>query len=146
MADRQRPQLQPRSVRATYAGGDRIEMRVRGHVIQADQPLEDGGGDSAPTPSEIFVAGLAGCIAFYAERFLRRHHLPVEGLGVSCDYEWEEDPHRIGGISVTIDAPGLTEEKRTAFTRVVEHCTVHNTLLLPPQIAMQVLPTRSAVA
>jgi uncharacterized OsmC-like protein len=135
-----------RAIHATYAGGDRIEMRVRGHVIQADQPVEDGGEDSAPTPSEIFVAGLAGCIAFYAERFLRRHRLAIDGLAVSCDYEWEEHPHRIGGISITVDAPTVTEDRLAAFTRVVEHCTVHATLLQPPQVVMTVRGPRSAVA
>ena len=135
-----------RGIRATYAGGDRIEMRVRGHVIHADQPAEEGGGDTAPTPTEIFVAGLAGCIAYSAERFLRRHRLPAEGLSVGCDYEWEENPHRIGGISITVEVPGLTEERRVAFTRMVEHCTVHHTLIQPPQIVMTVRSARSGAA
>lgn len=136
-----------RVIRATYAGpGDRLEIRVRGHAMYADQPVEDGGGDTGPTPTEIFIAGLAGCIAFYAERFLRRHRLPVEGLAVGCEYAWDENPHRVGGISITVDAPGLPDSKREAFTRVVEHCTVHNTLLKPPDVVMRLLPARTAVA
>jgi putative redox protein len=40
-----------------------------------------GGGDVGPTPTELFVAGLASCVAFYARRYLRRHDIDAEGLG-----------------------------------------------------------------
>lgn len=137
---------QDRTVRVTSVGGDRLEITVRGHTMHADQPAEDGGGDTGPTPTEIFVAGLAGCIAYYAERFLRRHGLPVDGLVVGCEYEWAENPHRVGGIALTVDAPGLTRDKRPAFERVVEHCTVHNTLLQPPKVTLVVHNARTEAA
>jgi putative redox protein len=42
--------------------GDRFTISVRGHDITIDQPLGDGGDDEGPTPSELFVASLAGCV------------------------------------------------------------------------------------
>lgn len=59
--------------------GDRFRVEIRGHAVEVDQPIEDGGDDKAPTPTELFAASLASCVGFYAERFLRRHDLPVEG-------------------------------------------------------------------
>jgi putative redox protein len=125
-------------IRVTSEGGDRLTIRVRGHSMQADQPVADGGGDTGPTPTEIFVAGLAACIAFYAERFLRRSRLSTDGLEVACDYTWAENPHRVGAIDVAVSAPGLSEERRDAFARVIDHCTVHNTLRQPPAITVAV--------
>ena len=110
-------------IRATYEGGDRLVMNVRGHAIYSDQPVEDGGEDSAPTPTEMFVASLSACIAFYAERFLRRHGLSTDGLKVSSQYTWAENPHRVGEIDVVVDAPGVTAAKQEAFARVIGHCT-----------------------
>src|SRR6266545_1791870 len=69
-----------------YLDGDRFAVEVRDHVITVDQPLADGGQDTAPTPTEMFVASLAGCVAFYAHRFLARHHLPSAGLAVMTEY------------------------------------------------------------
>jgi uncharacterized OsmC-like protein len=123
---------------------DRMRIAVRGHELFADQPVEDGGDDSAPSPTEIFLAGLAGCVAFYAQRFLRRHGLTTDGLKVSCSYGWAENPHRVGEIDLRVDAPGLTSEKREAFARVIEHCTVHNTMRQPPAIRIDVAPTPTA--
>jgi uncharacterized OsmC-like protein len=37
-------------------------VTVRGHEIRSDQPVGDGGDDSAPTPTELLVASLAGCV------------------------------------------------------------------------------------
>ena len=58
-------------------------MAVRGHRIMADRPSEAGGEDSAATPTELFVASLATCAAFYAGRYLTRHGYSRDGLGVS---------------------------------------------------------------
>jgi uncharacterized OsmC-like protein len=121
-------------------------MEARGHVMFADQPVEDGGDDTAPTPTEIFVSGVGACVAFYAERFLRRHGLSATGLTVACDYWWAEQPHRIGAIHVTVKAPGLTDGQRDAFMRVIERCTLHNTLKVPPQVQIHVESARIAVA
>jgi putative redox protein len=135
-----------KAVVATHLGGDRLLVAVRGHTLLADQPVEDGGGDTAPTPTEIFIASLAGCVAFYAERFLRRHGLSTEGLKVACAYEWAEGPHRVGAIDVSVEAPSLTADRREAFERVIDHCTIHNTLRVPPAVRVSVTPARSAAA
>ena len=129
-----------------YEGRDRLRIEARGHRLFADQPVADGGEDTAPTPTELFVAALGACIAFYAERFLRRHALSTDGLKVACDYAWAEDPHRVGEISVAVEAPGLTPARREAFSRVIEHCTVHNSLLHPPAVRVTVGDARTAAA
>jgi putative redox protein len=123
-------------IRVSHVAGDRLRIAVREHVLFADQPLEGGGEDTAPTPTELFVAALGACIAFYAERYLRRHGIATDGLAVSCDYGWAEKPHRVGEITITVDAPGLPSERREAFQRVIEHCTLHSTLEVPPAIRL----------
>ena len=133
-------------VTVRYVDGDRLRISVRGHDVYTDQPREDGGGDTAPTPTELFVAGLAACVAFYAERFLRRNQLPADGLQVTCSYSWAEGPHRVGEIRLDVEAPGLLPEKRAAFERVIERCTVHNTLEHPPAVALRVSGAQTAAA
>jgi uncharacterized OsmC-like protein len=126
------------TIRVVHQGGDRLLMTVRGHEIRSDQPVADGGDDSAPTPTELFLASLAGCVTFYAERFLRRHELATDGLVVTCKYAWVANPTRIGEIDLTVEAPGLPPERLEAFSRVVGHCTVHNTLRQPPEVRIHV--------
>jgi len=127
------------AVTVRHLGGDRLGIQVRGHELLADQPLEEGGEDTAPTPTELFLGSLAACVGFYAERFLRRHGLPTAGLAVTCEWAWAQSPARVGGVELTVDAPGLTPERRLAFERVIEHCTIHNTLRQPPEVRTKVI-------
>ena len=127
-------------------GGDRLRIEVRGHELFTDQPVEDGGDNTAPTPTELLVASLAACIGFYAERFMRRHGLTTDGLKISCTYTWAENPHRVGGVELDLEVAGLTQAKRVAFTRVIEHCTVHNTLAQPPLVRIKIASAQPAAA
>jgi uncharacterized OsmC-like protein len=129
-----------------YEGGDRFGVDVRGHRLVVDQPVGDGGDDAGPTPTELFVVGLATCVGFYAERFLRRHGLPVDGLAVDCDFTMGEDrPARVTSVDVRVRLPaGFPEERRPALDRVVEHCTVHNTLRLGAEVRIGLVATPAA--
>lgn len=61
------------TVDVRFVTGESYEFAVRGHRMLVDQPPEAGGEDEAPTPTELFVASLATCVAFYAGRYLTRH-------------------------------------------------------------------------
>ena len=114
---------------------DRFEIEIRGHTITVDQPIADGGTDTAPTPTELFIACLASCVAFYARRYLARHHLSAEGLTVTADYDIGGRPTRVNRIGVVITPPpDLPDERRAAFLAVAAHCTVHNTLAEAPSV------------
>lgn len=117
--------------------GDRFAIDVRGHTLLVDQPTDAGGSDSAPTPTEMFLAGLASCVAFYARRYLARHTIPISGLAVSVNYDIGGRPTRVSRISVVVTPPDdLPGERRDAFLAVASHCTVHNTLTEPADIAV----------
>ncbi len=133
-------------ITVTHLGRDQLRVEARGHVLFADQPIGEGGDDTAPSPTEIFLAGLTACVAYYAERFLRRHQLSTLGLSVSCDYAWAENPHRVGEISLVVKAPSLPAARREAFARVIEHCTVHNTLQRAPAVQFRIDTPRTVAA
>lgn len=60
-----------------------LRRGVRGHRVVVDQPTDDGGEDTAPTPTELFVAGLASCVAFYAHDYLDQHRIDPAGKQVA---------------------------------------------------------------
>ena len=129
-----------------YRGGDRFRIRVRGHDIDVDQPVGDGGEDTAPTPTELFVAGLASCVAFYAGRYLARHGLPADGLEVIAGYETGSRPARVVAVRIEVTPPaGLPPQRRDALLAVASHCTVHNTLTTPPAIDIRLADAIEAV-
>lgn len=124
------------TTRVRHDHDDRYVIGIRGHEVVVDQPVSEGGQDTAPTPTELFVAGLASCVAFCAGRYLRRHGLPLEGLAVDCAWGFAEDrPTRVGDVTLWVHLPtGVPDERRVAFLAVIEHCTVHNSIVRAPEI------------
>jgi uncharacterized OsmC-like protein len=126
------------SVAVRHVDGDRFTIDVRGHSITVDQPVDAGGEDTAPSPTELFVAGLASCVAFYARRYLARHGLTSDGLEIRTEYELGGRPARVDDIRVTITPPpSLPADRVDAFLAVASHCTVHNTLEHPPTVRIE---------
>jgi uncharacterized OsmC-like protein len=123
---------------ARFVAGEAYEVTVRGHRFMVDQPTDAGGQDSAPTPTELFVASLASCVAFYAGRFLTRHGYGRDGLAVSVAYDMASDrPARVSNIRVMVRVPaGLPPQRWAALRAVVSHCTVHNSLASPPSVTI----------
>ncbi|MEU0397661.1 OsmC family protein [Streptomyces sp. NPDC006208] len=119
----------------TPISGDAYEVTMRGHVLTVDQPVPDGGHDTAPTPVELFVAAVTSCVAHYAGRFLDRHGIARKGLRVACDYTMaSEPPPRVASLSICVDVPELPPSRAAAMQAVISHCTVKNTLEAPPEI------------
>jgi putative redox protein len=128
-----------------FRSGESYEVIVRGHHFAVDQPVGDGGADDAPTPTELFVASLATCVAFYAGRYLTRHGHNRDGLGVTVNYRMAHDrPARITDIRLNVRPPkDLPAERWPALRAVVSHCTVHNSLVTPPTVRIDVRESNS---
>lgn len=123
------------AVRVVHESGDRFTVETRGHVITVDQPIADGGTDLGASPTDLFVAALASCVAHYARRFLDRHGLPDE-VTVDAGWTMTSSPRRVDSIQVFVRAPGLPGALESRFTKVIEHCTVHNTLMARPDVTI----------
>jgi putative redox protein len=122
----------------SYVDGESYAISVRGHRLVVDQPADAGGGDSAPTPTELFVASLASCVAFYAGRYLVRHGYSRAGLSVSAGFSMATGrPARVAAIRLTVRVPAsLPASRRAALLAVASHCTVHNSLVSPPLVTI----------
>jgi uncharacterized OsmC-like protein len=135
-----RPVAVVKQMDVRFRAGESYEVAVRGHRVRVDQPTDTGGEDTAATPTELFIASLATCVAFYAGRYLTRHGFSRDGLGVSVEYEMATDrPARVSGVRLTVRAPAaLPAEQRRALQAVSAHCTVHNTLVNPPSVSIDI--------
>jgi putative redox protein len=126
-------------VTVRHAGGDAYAITVRGHAVLVDQPEADGGQDAAASPTELLVASLASCVAFYAGRYLLRHGLDRSGLAVTAEFTMASGrPARVGDVRLRISVPGgIPPQRRDALLAVASHCTVHNTLRQQPGISIE---------
>ena len=133
-------------VKVTHLDRAKFAIQSRSHTILCDQPAENGGEDSGMTPPELLLSSLGSCAAFYAVQYLRTRNLAETGVEVTVTAEKLKQPARVGNFRVNVLCPvSLTEEQTEGLMRSVHHCLVHNTLLTPPEIAID-LTTKEIAA
>ena len=126
-------------VSVEHLGAVQFEIRARQHVIASDQPSESGGFDEGMTPPELLLASLGSCAAFYAAMYLRKHKLAEEGTKVRVTAGKRKDPPRLDDFRILVDVPaGLDPKHLEGLERAVHQCLIHNTLLHPPTIAIEI--------
>ncbi len=122
-----------------HLGALQFEIKARQHAILSDQPPENGGYDEGMTPPELLLASLGSCAGFYAAQYLRKHKLATEGTRVRVTADKLKDPARIDNFRIEIEAPAaLTEQHRAGVENAVHHCLIHNTLLHPPSMVVEI--------
>jgi uncharacterized OsmC-like protein len=125
------------SMKIRWVEGVQLAVEVRNHHLVVDQPAEEGGQDRGMTPTEMFVASLGTCIGYFALRFCQRHKIQTDGLKISMEWDYAEQPHRVGAIRVHASFPMKLEPALKArLQKVLEGCTVHQSLTHPPKITV----------
>ncbi|ADB50345.1 OsmC family protein [Conexibacter woesei] len=104
------------------------EIDVRGHTLRADEPVEEGGDDDAPSPQELLAASLASCTAITMEMYAKRKGWDIGRVAVEAEYAPAERgaPTR---FRLTLRLPAnLTEEQLERLSVIAAKCPVHRTL------------------
>jgi uncharacterized OsmC-like protein len=132
-------------VTVEHLGAVQFEIKARQHTISCDQPAENGGYDEGMTPPELLLASLGSCAGFYAAQYLHKYKLATEGTRVRVTAEKAKDPARIDNFRIEIETTiELSEQHRAGVERAVHHCLIHNTLLHPPKIEIDLKQTAGA--
>ncbi|HWR16257.1 MAG TPA: OsmC family protein [Terriglobales bacterium] len=122
-----------------HLGAVQFEIKARQHVIVSDQPADNGGYDEGMTPPELMLASLGSCAAFYAAAYLKKHGLASEGTKVRITAEKVKGPARLDDFKIEVDIPvELDEKHRAGVEDSVHRCLIHNTLLAPPKIGINI--------
>jgi putative redox protein len=113
---------------ATRTGTYKHVVQVRQHRLLADEHVDEGGDDAAPSPQELLAASLASCTAVTMEMYAQRKGWDIGGVEVEAEYTPAERgcPTR---FSLTLRLPAeLTEEQVERLRVIAAKCPVHRTL------------------
>ena len=122
-----------------HLGSVQFEITARQHRVMSDQPVEQGGFDEGMTPPELMLASLGSCAGFYAAQYLKKHKLATEGTRVRVTADKEKNPARLDNFRIEVEVPAeLGKEHESGVEEAVHHCLIHNTLLIPPKIELEV--------
>ncbi|HTH41816.1 MAG TPA: OsmC family protein [Terracidiphilus sp.] len=133
-------------VKVSHLGQVRFNIQSRSHSILCDQPVDNGGEDTAMTPPELMLASLGSCAAFYALQYLKARNLAESGVEVSVTAEKLKGPARLGNFKIRVEYPVTLDQDHTeGLMRSVKHCLIHNTLLAPPEVNIELAAKEPAL-
>lgn len=126
-------------IKVEHLGAFQFEITARRHAIVSDQPAENGGFDEGMTPPELLLASLGSCAGFYAAQYLRKRKLATEGTLVRVTAEKATNPARLDDFRIALEIPAeVTENDIEGIEQSVRHCLIHNTLLHPPKMSIEI--------
>ncbi len=113
---------------ARRTGVFRHMVDVRSHHLSVDEPADQGGDDSAPSPQELLAASLASCTAVTMEMYAQRKGWDLGYVEVECSYTPAERgcPTK---FDLVLRLPAdATEEQVEKLKVIAAKCPVHRTL------------------
>jgi putative redox protein len=118
----------------TFDGGKVISAHTHGHIIRTDQPLDNGGGNTAPAPFDLFLAAIGTCAGIYVKSFCDNRSIPSEGIKIIQSHEWDKETGLPTNISLDIKLPaGFPEKYKASLIHVAELCKVKKSIANPPK-------------
>jgi uncharacterized OsmC-like protein len=121
-----------------HLGDVKFEITAGKNTVLCDQPEAHGGHDEGMTPPDFFLASLGSCAAFYAVAYLKKKGLSQEGVAVRISAGKASAPARLDNFKIEVQIPfALGEADRIGVDQAVHHCLIHNTLLHPPTIEIE---------
>ena len=106
--------------------GDRkVDVFVNGYTIRTDQPSDDGGNGTAPSPFDFFLASIAACAGYYVYDFCLRRDISMDGVEVVMKTEKNDKTKMHHEVLLEIQLPATFPQKyEKAVVRAVELCSV----------------------
>ncbi len=130
------------SLRASSRGSVRTEIQGKNHSWVIDEPKAFGGEDTAPSPVEMLLGSLAGCISAAGHLIAQEMGICLKALDISIDgdinsqvFLGKGDGGRAGfrqiRVSLTADADWTPSQREGWLRQVKSRCPVIDNFAFP---------------
>ena len=111
---------------STSLAGYQARVAVRGHEIAVDEPVDDGGKDQGPMPTELLLAALASCYTLALRWAAKRRDVQLGEIRVTATGTYEH--LRFASIRLEVRADFPRGQAAALLSDARRVCYVSNTL------------------
>jgi putative redox protein len=117
----------------SFNGKKVVTAKLNGHLIITDQPLENGGGNNAPAPFDLYLASIGTCAGIYIKSFCERREIPTKDIRIIQSVEFDNQTRIPSNIKLNIQLPADFPEKyKEAVINAADLCAVKKSINNPP--------------
>ncbi len=118
----------------SFPGGKRVNAAYKGFTIETDQPVNEGGTNSASEPFSLFLASLGTCAGVYVLYFCEERKIDTTGLKINLAFEQDQKTHLITKVGMQISLPpDFPLKYKKAVIKAAGLCTVKRNIAEPPE-------------
>lgn len=118
----------------TFPGNKKVDSNYKGFTVHTDQPVAEGGENTAPEPFDLFLASIGTCAGIYVSSFCNERKIDTTDLRLVLGFTRNAATHMVEKIDIRIKLPSDFPEKyKSAVIRTAEMCFVKKHLATPPQ-------------
>ncbi len=109
---------------------------VRGHRVSMDFPGHARCTNAGPSPVELLVMAIGGCIGMHVALYCEQAGLSPAGLRVDLAFTLavEKDRKRVSSVYAEVEAPGIPVELAAQAEEAARHCILSNSFARVPDI------------
>jgi len=123
-----------------FPGGKKVEALFNDYSVITDQPVDEGGSGSAPSPFDLFLASIGTCTGFYVLSFCQKNNIPTEKMKLIARFIRNPATHLVENVRIDIHVPkDFPEKYKNAVVKAADVCTVKRHLERPPQIDIAIV-------
>jgi len=113
----------------------------QGNTWRADEPVEDGGGNTGPAPHRLLLSALGACTAITVQMYASRKQWPLQHVDVELQFNPDGTPESGNDITRKITLHGeLDDEQRERLLQIANKCPIHKVLTGEVRVTSQLAP------
>lgn len=114
-----------------------VSAQVGAHTVRTDQPLANGGEDTAPSPFQLFLASVGTCAGIFIQGFCAKRGIPYDQIRiVQTSRSDETGTLRSVDLEVRLP-PDFPEKYREAVLKVADQCSVKRAIAAQPEFHLR---------
>ena len=101
-------------------------VHVRDQRMSADGSGAEGGGESGPSPHDLYDAALSACKALTVVWYAKHKGIALENVEVSTERDASDERKGVYRLAVSLHLTGeLTDAQREELLSVAAKCPIH---------------------
>ena len=117
----------------TFDGGKIVTAHTHGHSIITDQPVDNGGNNTGPSPFDLYLASIGTCAGVYVKSFCDNRNISTENIKIIQRTVYSKETKLPVSITIDIQLPaGFPDKYRASLISVAELCKVKKSIASPP--------------
>ena len=126
-----------------FPGNRKIAAKFREFEFMTDQPVSQGGDNTAPAPFELFLASLGTCAGIFIKSFCLQRNLSTDGMKIIQEVEQGSEKGLLGKIKLEIQVPpDFPAQYKPALINTANLCSVKKVIQNPLDFEIQVKTVR----